>query len=138
MIAAMAAMGLCVSSCDAGERIPVLSPADFQKSVQADSTAVVLDVRRPDEYAEGHLSGAVSLDWLDAETFAQGMERLDKAKTYYVYCRSGRRSHDAAEKMTAAGLHVVDMEGGYLAWTGQGLPVVKTATGENGTPILND
>lgn len=128
MIAAMAAMGLCVSSCDANDRIQVLSPADFQKSVQADSTAVVLDVRRPDEYAEGHLSGAVSLDWLDTEKFVQGMERLDKAKTYYVYCRSGRRSHDAAQKMMAAGLHVVDMQGGYLAWTEQGLPVVKTET----------
>lgn len=124
----MAAMGLCVSSCDANDWIQVLSPADFQKSVQADSTAVVLDVRRPDEYAEGHLSGAVSLDWLDTEKFVQGMERLDKAKTYYVYCRSGRRSHDAAQKMMAAGLHVVDMQGGYLAWTEQGLPVVKTET----------
>lgn len=56
------------------------------------------------------------------------MERLDKAKTYYVYCRSGRRSHDAAQKMMAAGLHVVDMQGGYLAWTEQGLPVVRTET----------
>lgn len=130
MIAAMAAMGLCVSSCDAGEKILVLSPVDFQKSVLSDSTAVVLDVRRPDEYAEGHLSGAQSLDWLDAETFAQGMERLDKTKTYYVYCRSGRRSHDAAEKMMAVGLHVVDMEGGYLAWTDKGLPVVKAEADE--------
>ncbi len=125
IIAAMAAMGLCVSSCDAGEQIQVLSPADFQKSVQNDSSAVVLDVRRPDEYAEGHLSGAQLLDWLNVESFAQGMERLDKTKTYYVYCRSGRRSHEAAVKMTAAGLHVVDMEGGYLAWTERGLPVVK-------------
>lgn len=125
MIATMAAMGLCVSSCDASEQVQVLSPIDFQKSVQSDSSAVILDVRRPDEYAEGHLSGAQLLDWLDPETFAQGMERLDKTKIYYVYCRSGRRSHEAAEKMVEAGLRVVDMEGGYLAWTGQGLPVVK-------------
>ncbi len=130
MIATMAAMGLCVSSCDAGEQVQVLSPIDFQKSVQNDSSAVVLDVRRPDEYAEGHLSGAQLLDWLDSETFAQGIERLDKTKTYYVYCRSGRRSHEAAKKMVVAGVRVVDMEGGYLAWTDQGLPIVKKETEE--------
>ena len=103
----------------------MLSPKKIISQAKADTTAVILDVRTPAEYAEGHLEGAKQLDYLDAEAFDAGVKSLDKANTYYVYCRSGRRSHGACEKMKAQGFKVFDMEGGYLNWTKQGLPVVK-------------
>ena len=91
----------------------------------SDTTAVILDVRRPDEFADGHLAEAVNLDWLNEDVFAKGMSRLDKSRTYYIYCRSGRRSNAAAVKMQAEGFKVFDMKGGYLKWTEQGFPTVR-------------
>lgn len=84
--------------------------------------AVVIDVRKPSEYAEGHLKNAQLLDFLDEPAFDEGIKKLDKTKHYYIYCRSGRRSHNAAEKMQKLGLTVYDMRGGILSWNRQGLP----------------
>ncbi len=117
----MAMLGL-TASCTAQENIKTVSPQEFADLVEADTSAVVLDVRTEKEYAEGHLSEAVNIDYLNEETFAQAIAALDKTKTYYVYCRSGRRSHGAAVKMQAIGLQVVDMDGGWLAWTEACMP----------------
>ena len=87
--------------------------------------AVILDVRQPSEFAEGHIEGAVNLDWLDEEAFKEGVAKLDKAKTYYIYCRSGRRSNAAAEKMQSDGFKVYDLKGGIKQWKAHGKPVVK-------------
>ena len=125
ILSILAAIGICTASCSAEDGIVVLSPKEFISQAKADTTAVILDVRTPAEYAEGHLEGAKQLDYLDAEAFDAGVKSLDKANTYYIYCRSGRRSHGACEKMKAQGFKVFDMEGGYLNWTKQGLPVVK-------------
>lgn len=112
----LATIGLC-AGCGAQKEIPVLAPEEFEKSARGNEKAVILDVRQPQEYEKGHLDGAALLDFLDREGFAQGIRSLDKDKEYYVYCRSGRRSHEAAEQMKREGLKVTDMEGGYLAWT---------------------
>lgn len=125
ILSILAAIGIGTASCSAEDGIVGLSPKEFISQAKADTTAVILDVRTPAEYAEGHLEGAKQLDYLDAEAFDAGVKSLDKANTYYVYCRSGRRSHGACEKMKAQGFKVFDMEGGYLNWTKQGLPVVK-------------
>ena len=53
------------------------------------------------------------------------MKKLCRQRTYYIYCRSGRRSNVAAVYMQKKGFHVVDMKGGILRWKEQGLPVVK-------------
>ena len=70
----------------------MLEPLEFVEAARSDGTAVVMDVRRPSEYAEGHLADAVNLDWLDQAAFRKGLEQLDKGRTYYIYCRRGRRS----------------------------------------------
>ena len=105
--------------------IVVLSPQEFINQAKVDTAAIILDVRTPAEYAEGHLERAKLLDYLNTEAFDAGVKSLDKASTYYIYCRSGRRSHGACEKMKVQGFKVFDMEGGYLNWTKLGLPVVK-------------
>ena len=91
------------------DTIRVLSPREFIAAAEADSTAVLLDVRRLVEYESGHLEGA----------------HLDKSRTYYVYCRSGKRSHAATSLMQAEGFRVVDMQGGILHWQELGLPTVR-------------
>lgn len=116
------AMGCC-SSCMGQSPVKVLEPKEFIAAAQADTSAVILDVRQPSEYADGHLKGAVNLDWLNNDAFDQGMAKLSKDRTYYVYCRSGRRSHAAAVKLYENGFKVFDLKGGYLHWTELGLPV---------------
>lgn len=105
--------------------IEVLEPRDFLTRAQADARAFVLDVRRPEEYASGHLTGAQLLDWMDEELFRQGASWLDKSLTYYVYCRSGKRSHAAAQWMSSQGFEVYDMQGGILHWMELGLPLER-------------
>ena len=120
----MAALGLC-SGCTAQDGVEVLTPQEFIAAAEADSAAVILDVRQPDEFAAGHLAKAINLDWLNPSAFSEGMAKLDKDHTYYIYCRSGRRSNAAASKMKREGFRVFDMKGGYLQWTSEGRPVVR-------------
>lgn len=120
----LAAAGI-TASCLAQNKVKVVAPEEFQSLVKADTTACVLDVRTAEEYAEGHLKGAANIDWLQEEAFIKSAAKLGNDKTYYVYCRSGRRSNSAATKMQALGLKVIDMKGGFLAWTEAGLPVEK-------------
>ena len=122
----LAAAGLGTASCSAESNgITVLTPQEFIANAKADTTGVILDVRTLEEYNEGHLSGARQLDFLNTEAFDAGIKLLDKAPTYYVYCRSGRRSHAACEKMQKMGMKVYDMEGGFINWQKQGMPVSK-------------
>ena len=77
------------------------------------------------EYAAGHLQGARNLDWLNPAAFEKGLQGLDKSRTYFVYCRSGKRSNAAAKRMKREGFKVYDLSGGYLKWTEQALPITK-------------
>ena len=116
----LGAMGLfCFAGCDSagksGGTGDILAPAEYMKMLQNDEKAYLLDVRRADEYAVGHLPGAALLDVTDSVAFARGVELLDKDKNIYIYCRSGRRSRKAADILTAKGFKVTDMQGGYNA-----------------------
>lgn len=117
-------MCMC-SSCFSKTEVEVLEPQAFIDAVESDSTAVVLDVRRPSEYEDGHLAGAVNIDWLEPDTFLKKMSALDKDKTYYIYCRSGRRSNSAAVKLQQHGFKVFDMKGGVLQWIAEERQLVK-------------
>ncbi len=78
--------------------------------------AVLIDVRTPEEYAEGHLEGALNLNWYD-ESFVQQLEGIDKDQKVYVYCKRGGRSASAAKLLDSLGYKkVIDLTGGYDAW----------------------
>jgi len=84
---------------------------------------VVLDVRTPEEFAEGHLEGAVLVDFYAAD-FAEQLAALDTDVPYLVYCRSGNRSGQALGVMEQLGFtSAVDVDGGIVAWADAGLPV---------------
>ena len=82
----------------------------------------LVDVRTPEEYAEGHLAGAINIDVKDNGFMEQALATLDTAKTVAVYCRSGRRSATAASKLTKEGYKVVNLSGGIMAWTANKMP----------------
>ena len=91
----------------------------------ADSNVVILDVRKADEFAEGHINGAVLIDQFQSDFMEQAEAKLPKEKTIAVYCRSGRRSANAAGKLADAGYKCVNLKGGILAWKEANMPVTK-------------
>ena len=86
---------------------------------------VVLDVRTPAEYADGHLKDAMNLD-VNAPEFGRQVSALDKAATYAVYCRSGSRSATALKLMKQTGIkEAYHLAGGIGSWQSAGYAVVR-------------
>jgi len=86
---------------------------------------VTLDVRTPEEFADGYLENAINLD-LYSDTFRDELDLLDKSKTYLIYCRSGNRSGQALDIMEELDFReVYNMMGGIVQWQAEGLPTVK-------------
>lgn len=126
LLSLLTAICFGTTGCSAqSDSIDTLAPQAFIKQAKADTTSIILDVRTPGEYKEEHLAGAQQLDFLNTSVFDAGIKLLDKSHTYYVYCRSGKRSHNACIKMKKQGLKVFDMEGGILNWKKLGMPTTK-------------
>ncbi len=79
----------------------------------------LVDVRTPQEYAEGHIEGALNMDVQEEATFDQQIATLDKSRPVALYCRSGHRSKIAAERAAQAGFEVIELDGGYRSWIGE-------------------
>lgn len=88
-----------------------------------DSGVVLLDVRTADEYAEGHIEGAVLIDQGQDDFVEKVKATITTDKQIAVYCRSGRRSANAANRLAAEGYKCVNLQGGILAWKEAGMPV---------------
>lgn len=85
----------------------------------------VIDVRTPEEFAEGHLADATLID-ISSDTFMQDLEALERDTPYLIYCRSGNRSEQARLAMADLGFSdVADLEGGILAWQAAGYPTAQ-------------
>lgn len=94
----------------------------FAKIIDS-ADVVLLDVRTPAEYAEGHIEGALNIDQALDDFLQQVRQRVDKSKCVAVYCRSGKRSANAANRLTAEGYRAVNLLGGILAWQKAEMPV---------------
>ncbi len=90
--------------------------AEFEKLLKEDASVQLVDVRRPDEFDAGHIDNAVLINVLDSGFIAAAESLLDKSKPVAVYCRSGKRSKDAAGKLSGKGFKVYDLDGGYNGW----------------------
>lgn len=109
----------------AQEGAPKLKVEEFEKLSKKDKKGVILDIRTPEEYKEGYIEGAEFLDFL-GQDFESGLEKMNKKKTYYVYCRSGKRTIAATEKMKQMGFKKVYMlDGGITAWSESGRQTIK-------------
>ena len=109
-------------SCESKEVIP---PKEFQQAIKANPYIQLVDVRTPEEYNEGHIDHARLINIKDTSTFDKEIQSLDKQRPVFIYCRSGKRSQQAALRLSEAGFKVIDLEGGYLNWVKQNLPVEK-------------
>jgi len=88
---------------------------------------VILDVRTPAEYDQGHIAGALSIDYYSPQ-FKFALERLDRGKTYLVYCRSGNRSKQALKIFDDLGFtRIYHMSGGILDWQAKGYKLVHAS-----------
>lgn len=91
----------------------------------SDSSVIILDVRTADEYAEGHIRGAILIDQNKSDFVEQVKAKLPTEKIIAVYCRSGRRSANAASLLAKEGYKLVNLKGGILAWIKENQPVTK-------------
>ncbi len=86
---------------------------------------VILDVRTPEEFADGHIENAINLDYY-SETFRDELNKLGKNKKYLIYCRSGNRSGKTLNIMERLNFReVYNMLGGIIQWEAEGLPTTN-------------
>jgi len=86
---------------------------------------VLIDVRTPEEFMSGHIEGAVNINYHDND-FIENLDKLDKNKTYLIYCRTGRRSGDTLNVMKRLKFkEVYRILGDIVRWKAEGLPLVK-------------
>jgi rhodanese-related sulfurtransferase len=99
--------------------------AAFEKMIQ-DNEGILVDVRTPGEYADGHIANAQLVDYKSAD-FKEKIAKLDKDQPVLVYCRSGHRSGESAKIMVneLGFKKVINLDGGFLAWSGEGKEVEK-------------
>lgn len=96
-----------------------LTPQQYQ-ATYATSDHLLVDVRTPEEFASGHIPGAVNIA---LQTLPQQMETLPKDRPIVLYCRSGARSSTAAKMLAQRGFDNIHDLGGLIKWRMQGLPV---------------
>jgi len=80
--------------------------------------AILIDVRTPEEFNAGHIQKALNINFFD-ENFIEQIQELPTDKPLYIYCRSGKRSLNASKALSQLGLEVVNLEGGFNAYSAQ-------------------
>jgi rhodanese-related sulfurtransferase len=102
-----------------------INAADLAKSIEKNKEAILIDVRTPQELAQGYIAGAINIDY-SSSNFKQDLNKLDKSKPVYVYCRSGVRSSNTMSLLQEMGFsEVYNLNGGIIAWAQAGLPIKK-------------
>lgn len=144
LLAALTVGSICIAACGGSESasapetasapateametegIRVVSPEAAAATIEnPPADLVILDVRTPEEFAEGHIEGAVLLDFY-RDDFADELAEFDTDVPYVLYCRSGNRSSQARSIMDELDFRSVeDVDGGIVGWQEAGLPVV--------------
>jgi len=96
-----------------------LSQETWKKKLDTDNNTFLLDVRTQEEVQLGFIPNATNIDIYKGEEFISQIEKLDKTKNYYVYCRSGGRSAQACAIMNQLGFeNTYNLLGGFTEWDG--------------------
>lgn len=123
-VIAILASVLLLAGCSASPSAMDLSVSEFSSKV-TEAGVITLDVRTPGEFNEGHIEGALLVDF-QSGNFENEIALLGKSKTYAVYCRSGNRSGQAVKVMSDAGFtDLYNLDGGVIDWASAGLPLVS-------------
>ena len=93
--------------------------------LQKDKKIIVLDVRTPDEFNQGHIKGALNIDVYQSDAISK-IDKLNKNTKYLVYCRTRNRSGYVVEHMMKSGFkNIYQMVDGFPGWEGNKLPFLK-------------
>lgn len=91
----------------------------FELKISEDPSAEILDVRTVNEFRTGRIPHAKNINFM-GNSFREQINKMDKTKNYYVYCRSGMRSSSACRMMSKLGFkNLVNLSGGILAYKGK-------------------
>ena len=103
-------------SCQDNKKFEILKYSDFKNKIESDDV-ILIDVRTPMEYSQGHIQGSVNVDFKEEKDFQNYFKNLDKSETIFLYCRSGNRSKKSAEKLIDLGFNkIYDLDGGFIEW----------------------
>jgi rhodanese-related sulfurtransferase len=105
-----------------GSPVPALSATGLHEKLKSGKRLFILDVRQPEEFREGHISGA---SLIPLGKLRQHMQELPREREIVCVCASGSRSSSAARQLASAGFNVINMKGGMFAWQRAALPVKK-------------
>ena len=110
----------CVYSPNNADKMINLSESEWVKLHDESEESVIIDVRTDDEFSTGYIEGAVNINFYMGNKFISEIDKLDKSKSYFIYCKSGARSGQTCELMKQKGFKkVYNLEGGILGWTGE-------------------
>lgn len=114
-----------ITNCNFAQQANILNANDFEKKIATEKNIQLIDVRTPEEFQQGYIKGAKNIN-IYSPTFEQEINKLDKTKPVYIYCRSGNRSKSAAQVLSKNGFKVIyDLQGGIIAWQTSNKPLTK-------------
>ena len=116
-IAILALLVFSITSClkTKTEGVMVLNPENFEQKIESSDVQLV-DVRTPEEFAEGHIPNAININ-INGNDFESETSKLDKEKPVMVYCKMGGRSAKAASNLKEQGFKdISDLDGGITSW----------------------
>lgn len=115
-------MLLAMFGCSSNNAYKSVDVNSFEKCI-SDANVIRLDVRTAEEYAAGHIPGAINIDVKSEGFKSEAIEKLPKEQTIALYCRSGKRSKIAAEILAKEGFKVVELECGFNCWSESKKPI---------------
>jgi rhodanese-related sulfurtransferase len=108
-----------MTACSNGKGYTSVSVDEFAKVI-ADNQVQLIDTRTEAEFNEGHIPGAINIDVNESDFEAKVGQKVDKTRPIALYCRGGRRSKIAAERIVALGYDdITELNTGFLSWTGE-------------------
>ena len=106
----------CFSQISNKNKYEILDYKTFKKNIQLKNILLV-DVRTSKEYNDGHIEGAVNVDFYQENIFNSFFKNIDNTKPVYIYCRSGNRSRKTSNKLINIGfIKIYDLKDGYVNW----------------------
>lgn len=108
-----------MTACSNGKGYTSVSVDEFAKVI-ADNQVQLIDTRTEAEFNEGHIPGAINIDVNESDFEAKVGQKIDKTRPVALYCRGGRRSKIAAERIVALGYDdITELNTGFFSWTGE-------------------
>ncbi len=92
----------------------------WRSQLESEEDCLIIDVRTSEEFEELRLPNSINIDFYNPQDFMQELEKLDKNKVYYIYCRTGSRSANTCELMKEIGFaKTYNLLGGITEWEGE-------------------